>query len=133
MAVTKNAAYDHPAYTTVHTFGGVNAAGANSVQSRFAAFTSLLLKSFQATVITQGTSASTTTLTLVKILGTSTSTYCVTTMGTAVAGTTTNVLCTGTAPVAAGEIVHVQGGADATGVWATGIEFVIQPGASVTP
>lgn len=133
MAVTKNMAYDHPSYTSVHLFGGVNAAGANSVQARFAAFTSLLPKSLTASVITAGTGTGNATLTLVKVLGTNTSSYCTVTMGTAAAGVTTNVLCTSTVPVAAGEVLHVQGGADATGVWATGIEYVIQPGASVTP
>lgn len=133
MALTKNMSYDHPAYTAVHVFGGANAAGANAIQSRFAAVADMIVKSFTATVITQGTGASNATLTLVKILGTTTSSLTpICTMGTVVAGFSTNVLCTASL-VSAGEILFVQGGADATGVWATGIEYLVKPGASVTP
>ena len=133
MALTKNMAYDHPAYTGVETFGSSNTAGASSVQGRFAAFTNMLAKSFTASVITAGTGTGNATLARVKVTaGTSTSTLGSVTMGTAAAGVTTNVLCTASG-ITAGDVVWVQAGADATGVWAVGIEMLVQPGASITP
>lgn len=132
MAQTKSMSYDHPAYRTLVHMGGANTAGANSVQARFAAVTDMIAKSFTATVITAGTGTGNATLALVKVLGTATSTLGSVTMSTSAAGVSTNVLCTASS-ISEGEVVWVQGGADATGVWATGIELLVTPGANLTP
>jgi thiamine monophosphate kinase len=131
MAQTRNMAYDHPAYLVPMHMGGANAAGANAVSSRFAAVTDMIAKSFSATVITAGTNTNA-TLALVKVLGTSTSTLGSVTLSTSVAGVSTNVLCTASS-ISEGDVVWVQGGSDATGVFAVGLELYITPGASLTP
>jgi hypothetical protein len=134
MAVTKNMAYDHPAYTSVHFFGGINAAGASAKSCRFAAFTAMTPKSLTATVVVAGTGTGNATLNLVKIAagGTAITTLGpLITMSTSAAGVTTNVVQTGA--IVAGDDVYVQHGADATGVFTIGLELVITPGGSVSP
>ena len=130
---TKNMAYDHSAYLTPIVIPGINAAGASAKTCRFSAFTTLLAKSMQATVVTAGTGTGNATLNLVKIAqgGTAITTLGpLVTMSTNAAGYTTNAVCTGT--ISAGDDVYVQHGADATGVFTLGLELLIAPGANVT-
>jgi hypothetical protein len=104
--------------------------------ARFAAFTAAAIKSFQATVITAGTGTGNATVQLEKLAagGTAISTLGIVTLGTQAAGYTTNVLCTGANTcTAVGDVISWVKGADATGVFAVGLEFVITPGASLTP
>lgn len=137
MAVTKNMAYDHPAYTSPHFIGAAAAAGASSTPIRFACFTALVAKSLTVTPIVAGTGASNCTVQVEKIAagGTAITTLAITTMGTTVAGETRNVLLSSSpnSTYAAGDVLRVQNGADATSVLAVGIEYVLVPGASVTP
>ena len=132
MAVT-NMSYDHPNYLQPLIIPGLNAAGASAKTCRFAAFTTLLPKSLQATVVTAGTGTGNCTLNVVKIAqgGTAITTLgALITMSTNAAGYTTNVVCTGT--ISAGDEVYVQHGADATSVFTLGLEVRIAPGANVT-
>lgn len=127
-------AYDHPAYLAKYWFGGLNAAGASATSARFAAWAAMTPKALQTSVITAGTGTGNATVTLVKIAsgGTAITTHSPTVvMSTNAAGYTTNVVCTG-GNIAAGDVVFVQHGADATGVFAVGVEFELVPGADVT-
>ena len=137
MAVTKNMAYDHPAYSSVHFIGGAAAAGASSAPVRFAAFTTTIAKSLQITPIVQGTGTGNCTVTVEKIAsgGTAITTLAQCVVGTLSPGVTTNVRLDTNAnsTFAAGDVLRVQNGADATSVLAIGIEYVLSPGASVTP
>lgn len=137
MALTKNMSYDHPAYTSVGMIGGAAAAGASSAPVRFAAFTAMLMKALTVTPIVAGTGTGNCTVTVEKIAagGTAITTLAQVVMGTTAAGVTTNVVLSTSAnsTFAAGDVLRVQNGADATSVLAVGIEYVINPGASVTP
>jgi len=91
-------------------------------------------KALQVTVITAGTGTGNATVAMVKIAsgGTAITTHTpLVVMSTNAAGYTTNVVTTG-GNISAGDIVYVQHGADATGVFAVGMEFVLVPGADVT-
>lgn len=130
---TENHAYDAPMYNVPIVVPGLNAAGASAKTCRFAAFTTMLPKSLQATVVTAGTGTGNCTLNVVKIAqgGTAITTLgALVTMSTNAAGYTTNVVCTGT--ISAGDDVYVQHGADATSVFTLGLELRIAPGANVT-
>ena len=130
---TENHAYDAPMYQVPLVIPGLNAAGASAKTCRFAAFTTLLPKSLQATVVVAGTGTGNCTLNVVKIASGGTA---ITTLGaliamsTNAAGFTTNVVCTGT--ISQGDDVYVQHGADATSVFTLGLEVRINPGANVT-
>lgn len=136
MAQTKSMAYDHPAYI-VPQMGGAAEIPATTVSrsNRFAAFTAMTIKSFQATVITAGTGTGNATVQLEKVAagGTAISTLGIAVLSTNATGYTTNVLCTGANTAVSGDYISFLKGADATGVFAVGFEFVITPGASVTP
>ena len=130
----KSMAYDHPAYLARMHFGGANAAGASAVSGRFAAWAAMTPRALQIGVVTAGTGTGNATVTMVKIAsgGTAITTHSpLVTMSTNAAGYTTNVVCTG-GNIAAGDVVYCQHGADATGVFAVGMEFVLVPGADVT-
>ncbi len=135
MAQSKSMSYDHPAYLVPQTAGAEITATTVFRTARFAAFTAAAIKSFQATVITAGTGTGNATVQLEKLAagGTAISTLGIVTLGTQAAGYTTNVLCTGGTNVAVGDVISWLKGADATGVFAVGLEFVITPGASLTP
>lgn len=137
MAITKNMAYDHPAYLVPGFIGGAAAAGASSTPVRFAAYTAMIAKSLTVTPIIAGTGTGNCTVTVEKIAagGTAITTLAQVVMGTAAAGVTTNVLLSSSAnsTFAAGDVLRVQNGADATSVLAVGVEYVLVPGASVTP
>ena len=129
--------YDHPAYTVPHiTTADVLATTASS-SGRFAAFTTMIAKSAQVAVITAGTgtgagAVGVNTMTFQKIAtgGTAITTFALTNMTTYAAGYTTNVALTGT--LSAGDAFSVLKGAEATGVYSVGIEWLIAPGANVT-
>jgi hypothetical protein len=130
---TKNMAYDSPVYQSPVVVPGFNAAGAAAKSCRFSAFTTLIPKALQATVVVAGTGTGNCTLNLVKIAagGTAITTLgSLVTMSTNAAGYTTNILATGT--ISAGDDVYVQHGADATSVFTLGLECYIAPGANVT-
>lgn len=130
---TENNSYDSAKYQVPLVIPGLNAAGASAKSCRFAAFTTLLPKSLQATVVVAGTGTGNATLNVVKIAqgGTAITTLgALIVMSTNAAGYTTNVVCTGT--ISAGDDVYVQHGADATGVFTLGLEVRINPGANVT-
>ncbi len=99
---------------------------------RFAAYASLVLKAAQFTVVTAGTGTGINTLTLTRQAsgGSALTTYTQVSMSTQAAGYTTNVLLTGT--LSAGDVFTTLKGAEATGVIAGSIEYLIAPGADVT-
>ena len=124
--------YAHSAYLVPQiTTADVIATTASS-SGRFAAWTSMIAKSAQCTVVTAGTGTGNATITFQRIVanGTAITTYGSVTMSTNAAGYTTNVLLTGT--LSAGDAFSVLKGADATGVFSVGIEWLIAPGADVT-
>jgi hypothetical protein len=136
MAVTKNMQYDHPAYTVPRFIGGASAAGASSTPVRFAAFTAMVARSLTITAIVAGTGTANCTTTVEKVAsgGTAITTLAQVVMSTNAAGYTTNVALytNANSTLAAGDVLRVQNGADATSVLAVGIEYVLVPGASVT-
>lgn len=130
-------AYDHPAYRVPNFVSGQNAAGASATTCRFTAFTAMTARAVQATVVTAGTGTGNATLNLVKVAsgGTAITTLGpLTVMSTNAAGYTTNVLMTAAAAaaIAAGDVVYVQHGADATSVFCVSVELYITQGASLT-
>lgn len=126
---TRNMAYDHPAYTAVHGWGGSLLAGAAAVSQRFIAHANLQLKAINFTTVTVGTGAATDAKTLFIIrAGTSTETTALFTTTAAIYSTN----LTNTNTLARGDVVYFSKGTDATEVGAIGIEYVIVPGANVT-
>ena len=125
---TVNMAYDHPAYLARITAGG---SIGNSGSYRYAAFTTMLLKSVQlAGNIAQATSNTYVVYVMAQV-GTSTATLGTWTATANNMAQTTNIVATNT--LSAGDSVSVvAGAADATGVIAVGLELEIQPRASVT-
>jgi len=125
---TVNMAYDHPAYIARLTAGGsVGQSGAY----RYAAFTTMLLKSVElAGSIAQATS-NTYVIYTISQGGTSTATLGTATFTAGNMAQKTNVV--GTATLSQGDSVTVTGGAaDATGVIAVGLELQVVPGSAVT-
>lgn len=140
--VTKSQAYDHPAYITpllVPCFtGGTMASG--QVAGRFAAFTSMILKSAQMTVLAAGTNTS--TIALVKVAAASTATSTIVNIIVGTAGTAGVQLGTtqgqtisiglGTTTLLAGDAIEFLNGIDLSLQVAVGIEAYLVPGANVT-
>lgn len=124
---TKSMSYDHPAYEAVAQTPLGTLSGNAGVTQRFAAVASTLLKSVNVTYVTAGTAADAKTL-LVVSQGTATTTNVLHTRTGAVGVVT----ATRTETLAAGDVVYVLKGADATEVAAVSIETVIVPGANVT-
>lgn len=126
---TKNMSYDHPAYQAVLPVGlGVNAAGANAVLgARFTAFTTMLVKSITAAIVTAGTSTTHVIRSLVYRGGTSTDTAAIATMGSS---GFVNVVSTLT--LTQGDSLSLLLSSDATQVVQGGAELVIVPGGNVT-
>jgi hypothetical protein len=124
--------YAHPAYL-VPILTTADCLATTVFQSgRFAAFTTMIAKSAQVTVVTAGTDTVIPTLTFRKIaaLGTAITTLGSVNMSTNAAGYTTNVLLTGTC--SAGDAFSVLKGADATAIFSIGVEWLIAPGSNVT-
>ncbi len=135
---TKSMAYDHPAYVVVGVGlpGGEIAAAVSSKTARFVAPTAMNLKSLTASVITAGGTINAVQVVKQATGGTALTTLALITniIGTSVGGFTTNVLMTGAGTsLVQGDIVWVEkGSADGVGVYATGVECVLVPGATVT-
>lgn len=122
---TKDYAYDHPEYGVTKFVGGrING---NAGGFGFCAFQAMQIKSIQASVITAGTAAD--TLVSYKISGTTTTTVALHT-NTAATGSLGNF--TSTFTLAQGDIFNILKGADATAVYALGVEIKVNPFAAVT-
>lgn len=132
---TKSMAYDHATYLTrMGVALGETTAGATTASCKYAAFTAMIAFSAQLTVTTAGTAAGH-GFSICKISGTATTTYAITTIGTAVAGTTTNVLLStvsGGQTLIQGDILEAVTLVDATGKAAVAYELNAQPTATVT-
>lgn len=134
---TKSMAYDHATYIARQGVIGSPAqstAGAASVFSKFVAFTGMLAFSAQLTTITAGT-ATTNSYNVLKVSGTATSTLATGTLGTQVAGSTTNIpLSTSAGGVALlqGDVLELQSGADVVSVVVAAFEVQAAPLANVT-
>jgi hypothetical protein len=127
---TKNMAYDHPAYTSVHNDSFAISAGSGSVAvPKFIAFTSMLVKSVTLKATTVSTSAD--IASLIQISGTTTTTYGLGTYGSA-ATAFANYLPGSAANLIQGDTYYVVKGTDATLVLAGVIETVVSPLANVT-
>lgn len=137
---TKSQAYDHPAYEVPVNESFQSTTGNGVISGRFAAFTSLIMKSAQITVAVAGTNTSTVAIIRVTAAGTATSTlgsYIIgtgvvagTSIGTSV-GQTVNIGL-GTTTVLQGDMVGFLNGVDATLVCGVGIEAYVVPGANLT-
>jgi len=122
--------YDSPMYHQRHTASLATSAGGNGNYLRYVAFTDMVAKSVQVTVITAGT-ATTNTITVNKITGTTTTGITTVTVGTNTAGWTTNATLADTALLQGDQLV-CRTGADATGINACTLEMTVKPGAPVT-
>lgn len=132
---TRSEAYDGVPYRTPIISSSVNAAGASAVQGRFAAFTAMLAKSMTIYTVTAGTGTGNGTVSLCRIAtgGTAITTLGSVVMGTSSIGVGTNVaIAAGSQTITQLDEVYVQGGADATGVWAVSLELYVTPGANLT-
>lgn len=144
MAITKNMAYDNPAYQAVIPVLLGNATGANST-NRFAVWTTMILKSITIAPVVAGTSTNA-VFNLIRVAGTAASTA----TDTTALSTTTTLLATFTngqtvlkniytgtsttiSTFTAGDVIWVAQATDATIQFAASAELVIVPGASVTP
>lgn len=132
---TYNLAYDDPQYLVHQQTSAGEAGGAATTQySKFAAFTAMQVYAVQYTVSTAGTAAGGGFAAL-KISGTATTTMALTTLGTSVAGTTTNVLLSTSAGGVAllqGDILAVASLVDATGKVVPGYEISLVPFSNLT-
>ena len=134
---TKSMAYDHPAYTVPVTFGGEIAAAASSKTQRFAVYTAMAIKSFNATVITAGGTVNGVNLVRLAAGGTALTTMAsiASTIGTNAGGVTINALAThaSASALAQGDVLWAEkGSGDGVGVYGVGVELVLVPGANVT-
>lgn len=128
---TTNYAYDHPAYLQRIAAGGSTTPGNTAPSNRFAAFTAMIARSAQVTVIVAGTSATTgNVITIHKLNGTTTTALGTAVLGTSPIGTTTNVDLGNTA-LAAGDVLISRTGTDATGASAVSYELSIVSGADL--
>lgn len=126
---TKNMSYDHPAYTSVGSLTTGNLTGASGAGQKYAAFTSMLIKSITLKPTTAGTSAD--AASFLQISGTATTTTALNTFGSGATGFVNTVLTTNSLMIQ-GDTFWVQKGTDATGVQVGMIEYVVQPLANVT-
>lgn len=130
MAIS-NFAYDHPAYLTRFAAGSQTTPGNTTVSNRFVAFTDMIARSAQVTVIVAGTSATTGhVITVQKVSGTTTTALATATLGTSVIGVTTNLDLANTA-LAPGDLLISRSGTDATGAAAVSYELSIRSGANL--
>ena len=126
---TKSMAYDNPAYLAVVPGATGTLTGVSSASQRFAAFCAMTIKSAEISVVTAGSSASQ-VVNLMTQSGTTTTTTAITTFGSGEAKAGTNVAVG--IDLAQGDAAWFTKGTDATDVFATSLELVIQPGATVT-
>src|SRR5688572_28202860 len=123
---TKSMSYDHPQYTVAMSNSFACAAGANAVSvNKFVAYTTVLIKSLTAVVVTAGTSAAAGNGVIVKGIygnGTATTALATLTLGTGTAATATNVAVSGT--LTQGESLTFTNGTDATGAALVCVEYI---------
>lgn len=130
---TRDFAYDHPAYTTVHHAPIGTWATTGAGLPRFVAFTDMIIKSITVVAIVAGTGTANNYVNGIKISGTGT--RAVTTSGTILNVAGTNPYTTGTCSIAlaAGDTFNVVGvGTDATGIYSGAIEYCFVNGADFT-
>lgn len=126
-----NFAYDHPVYQQRVSAGLTTTPGNGTVSNRFAAYTDMIARSAQVTVIVAGTSATTgCVITVQKVTGTTTTALATATLGTSAIGTTTNLNLENTA-LLPGDLLISRNGTDATGASAVTYELSVRPGADV--
>lgn len=128
---TKSMAYDHPAYTTPISPGGVIDAGV-SAQFKFPAWTNLILKSVQAQADGAGTGAANDLLLLHRISNNGTTTTSLAVIGTWTAGQFHSQNWVGTYTFTKGDAMALTKGTDATVKYAVSAELYVAPGADVT-
>lgn len=132
---TKNMAYDNATYVARNGAAlGEAGGGATTQYAKFCAFTSLLAYAAQMTVTVAGTSAAH-GFSIQKISGTATTALGTATLGTSVAGVTTNLLLTSVAggvALAQGDVLVAVSLADAAGKAAIAYEYNPAPLANVT-
>lgn len=133
--MSKSMSYDHPAYTAVRTLPTGQITGASGVSTKYAAFTSEIVKSVVLGATTINTSA--------EVM------YCIRVQNGAGTNTTTNTYTMGTwgsgayygsfAPTGTniptlnqGDVFWIQKAADATGTYVGQVEIVTAPLANVT-
>lgn len=152
---TKSMAYDHPTYLQ-HMAHGFDAqvAGASKAYNKFCAFTALKVFAINVTTVTAGTSTYTAwngtatvtttgtgdTVAGIKVSGTTTTTYGPYALDAAAGGfRQIQIYQSGAAAptsdgglaLAQGDTFHVVRGTDATAVEVVGIEYGINPGATI--
>lgn len=141
MALTKNAAYDNPAYLAVYPVLLGNATGANST-NRFSVYTSAIIKSITISPVVAGTSTNA-SFNLIRVTNTAASTA----TDTTALSTTTTLLATFTnnqqlaknivtgtntaiGTLNAGDVIWVAQSTDATIQFAATAELVYIPASS---
>lgn len=130
MAIA-NFAYDHPAYLTRLCAGSQTTPGNTTVSNRFVAYTDMVARSAQVTVIVAGTSATTGhVITVNRVSGTATTALATATLGTSGTTVSTN-LDLGNTALAAGDLLVCRNGTDATGAAAVSYELSIRSGANL--
>ena len=128
---TRSMSYDHPAYLTPLVSSADIPATTVAQAGRFAAWTTMIAKAAQVSVMVAGTDTVIPTLVFRKINGTSTTVIGSSNISTNAIGYTTNVLFTN-GTFAQGDIFVAVKGADATAVFAVGVEWRVSAGANIT-
>jgi len=132
----KSMGYDAPAYLAVIPQPTGSITGASGTSTKYAAFTTMIIKSVTLAATTLNTSAE--TINILKVAtgsgtNTSTTTTAYGTMGSAsYFGNFTPAVATNQVTVNQGDTFWVQKGADATGVYVGQIELVVAPLSNVT-
>lgn len=127
--VTKNMAYDHPAYTVPYVYSGSTTVGANGVTTKFAAFTAMKIKQVVSAPNLALVSTSATQPLLYSQSGTTTATATLSAVTSAAYTALTDDISEVT--LAAGDVFWYTHGTDATTSRSVSIECVAIPGAAV--
>lgn len=128
--VTKNMAYDHPAYTAPYVYSGSTTVGANGVTTKFAAFTAMKIKQVVSAPNLALVSTSATQPLLYSQSGTTTATATLSAVTSAAYTALTDDLAT-EVTLAAGDVFWYTHGTDATTSRSVSVECVAIPGAAV--
>jgi len=128
--VTKNMAYDHPAYTVPYVYSGSTTVGANGVTTKFAAFTAMKVKQVvHGPNLALVTTAAGSQPLLYTQSGTTTATATLSVVTSAAYTVATDDISDVT--LAAGDVFWYTHGTDATTSRSASIECVAIPGAAV--
>lgn len=127
--VTKNMAYDHPAYTVPYVYSGSTTVGENGVTTKFAAFTAMKIKQVVSAPNLALVSTSATQPLLYSQSGTATATATLSAVTSAAYTAKTDDISEVT--LAAGDVFWYTHGTDATTSRSVSIECVAIPGAAV--